>query len=148
MDKKVIYPLLLLLVILSLLSFSFAKFQNPFPEESLIEPTELVKLINSKNTNSQPLILNVGSMELIKTAQTGGLGSMQEGMEKFIAKVRTEDKNKMIVLYCGCCKLDHCPNVKPPYDYLKEQGFKNVKILNLTTGLYEDWISKAYPMNK
>jgi hypothetical protein len=148
MEKKAIYPLLLLIVILALLSFSFSKFQNPFPEESLIQPTELLKLIDSKSAASKPLILNVGSMELIKTAETGGLGSMQEGMEKFIAKVRNVDKTKMIVLYCGCCKLDHCPNVKPPYDYLKEQGFNNVKILNLTTGIYEDWISKGYPMNK
>jgi len=148
MEKRAIYPLVLLIAILALLSFSFAKFQNPFPEESLIQPTELIKLIDSKNTATKPIIFNVGSMELIKTAETGGLGSMQEGMEKFIARVRNEDKNQMIVLYCGCCKLDHCPNVKPPYDYLKEQGFKNVKILYLETGLYEDWISKGYPMNK
>ncbi len=52
----------------------------------------------------------------------------------------------MVVVYCGCCTAQNCPNIRPSFAYLKEQGFTNVRLLDIETGLYPDWVDKGYPM--
>jgi hypothetical protein len=54
-------------------------------------------------------------------------------------------KNADIVIYCGCCPMDKCPNVRPAYRALKELGFTNVRVLSLPTNIHTDWDSKDYP---
>jgi thiosulfate/3-mercaptopyruvate sulfurtransferase len=131
---------------LSIFSFSLVqKKEVPYASEYLISPADLASIINNPKAKL-PVILNVGSMKLIKNAETGGMGYSDEGMKEFKIKVNKLDKNQLIVIYCGCCKMENCPNVKSPFDYMKTSGFKNFKILNIETGLYEDWISKGYPM--
>ena len=41
--------------------------------------------------------------------------------------------DREIVLYCGCCPWDRCPNVKPAIEALKQMGFTKVKVLYLET---------------
>jgi thiosulfate/3-mercaptopyruvate sulfurtransferase len=137
-----------LVFFLSLTAFSFTllKEGGPYGPEYLMAPADLARLINHPSAKP-PVILNVGSMQLIKGAQSGGMGYSDEGMKEFKSKVSRLDKNQLIVIYCGCCKMENCPNVKSPFDYLQSAGFKNFKILNIETGLHEDWISKGYPMN-
>jgi thiosulfate/3-mercaptopyruvate sulfurtransferase len=140
--KSIVWILPLIL----LFSFTLLQPENPYPAEHLLDPAELVKTLKNPNAK-QPLILNVGSMPLIKNAQSGGMCYSEDNMKEFKDKVAKLDKNQEIVFYCGCCKLETCPNVKLPYEYLKTSGFKNFKILNIPVGLYEDWTSKGYPMN-
>jgi thiosulfate/3-mercaptopyruvate sulfurtransferase len=138
--------ILCLVLSIGIFGFTFIKYQNPYSPENLIAPADLAKLLNSPSLK-QPIVINVGSMKLIKNAVPGGMGYSDEGMKEFKSKVNKFEKNQLIVIYCGCCKMENCPNVKSPFDYLLEAGFKNFKILNIETGLYEDWISKGYPMN-
>jgi hypothetical protein len=35
----------------------------------------------------------------------------------------------MVVIYCGCCPLDKCPNVRPAFTLLKTMGFTNLHVL-------------------
>jgi thiosulfate/3-mercaptopyruvate sulfurtransferase len=144
-SKKTILSFIFLLS-LTIFSFTFLNDGGPYSPENLIAPADLAKMI-SHPSGKAPVILNVGSMKLIKNAESGGMGYSDEGMKEFKSKVSKLDKNQLIVIYCGCCKMENCPNVKSPFDYLQSAGFKNFKILNIETGLYEDWISKGYPMN-
>jgi len=70
-----------------------------------------------------------------------------KGMDQFKEGASKISKDKEIVIYCGCCKMDHCPNVAPAYDYLKSNGYKKIKVLNLQEDLIFDWVNKGYPMD-
>jgi len=54
----------------------------------------------------------------------------------------------LIVLYCGCCPWNHCPNVKPAYDALQAMGFRNLKVLYIANNFGADWVDKGYPTAK
>jgi thiosulfate/3-mercaptopyruvate sulfurtransferase len=53
-------------------------------------------------------------------------------------------RDREVVVYCGCCPWDRCPNVKPAVDLLRQMGFAKVKALYLATGFKVDWLDKGY----
>jgi hypothetical protein len=53
-------------------------------------------------------------------------------------------RDREVLIYCGCCPWERCPNVKPAMALLKEMGFTKVKALHLETGFKVDWIDKGY----
>lgn len=75
-----------------------------------------------------------------------GPGSKPEGIQKMRDAVKGLDRGTPIVLYCGCCPLDKCPNVRPAFAALKKDGFRNVRVLELPQNFAEDWIAKGYPV--
>ncbi len=114
-------------------------------KEQLMPTKELADKINT-NAKDKPLIFNMGPMDNIKTSVFVGKGTSVTGIEKLKSEVMWENKNRVIVVYCGCCSYASCPNIKPAYDALIQAGFKNAKVLELPEGIAPDWISKGYPM--
>lgn len=131
------------------LSFSgiFSAFsQAPLWKKEQLMPTkELSEKINT-NAKDKPIIFNVGPMENIKTAVFVGKATSATCVEKMKSTLSMENKSKALVVYCGCCSYASCPNIKPAYDALVAQGFKNVKVLELPEGIKPDWVAKGYPM--
>ncbi|MEO6305339.1 MAG: rhodanese-like domain-containing protein [Bacteroidia bacterium] len=114
-------------------------------KEQLMPTKELADKINT-NAKDKPLIFNMGPMDNIKSAVFIGRGTSVTGIEKLKSEVMMENKNRVIVVYCGCCSYASCPNIKPAYDALISAGFKNAKVLELPEGIAPDWIAKGYPM--
>ena len=54
-------------------------------------------------------------------------------------------KDSDLVIYCGCCPMDRCPNIRPAWNALKELGFTHVRVLNIPTNMSTDWYQKDYP---
>jgi rhodanese-related sulfurtransferase len=144
-NQKILLFCSVALLLITIFSFTYLSKQNPYSQDKLISPAELAKILVNPKTR-QPVIFNVGSMPLIKGAQSGGMGYSDDSMKEFKEKLLKVDKNEAVIIYCGCCKMENCPNVKLPFQYLESNGFKNAKILNIETGLHEDWIDKGYPM--
>ena len=74
-----------------------------------------------------------------------GPASTPEGITALKKALASVPKNGDIVIYCGCCPMDKCPNIRPAYRALKELGFTNVRVLSLPTNTHTDWYSKDYP---
>ena len=55
-------------------------------------------------------------------------------------------KTKQIVLYCGCCPWDKCPNMNPAIALLKDMGYTKVKAMYVATNFKTDWIDHGYPV--
>jgi hypothetical protein len=75
-----------------------------------------------------------------------GPGSKPEGLallEKAVAKLAHD---REIVIYCGCCPWDRCPNIQPSMDLLKRLGFRNVKALYIADQFKTNWIDAGYPV--
>ena len=41
--------------------------------------------------------------------------------------------------------MEHCPNIRPAYQALKESGFTRVRVLRIPTNMAADWYGKGYP---
>lgn len=131
--------------------------QSPAPElapgsPQLISPEELLNLLQS-NTGEKPLVLNVGPSILymqvhIPGAEYIGPGSDKQGLARLRTRVKSLPHNKFIVLYCGCCPWNHCPNVRPAYNELQSMKFTNVKVLYIANNIGTDWVDKGYPTLK
>ena len=137
---------LLLLSCSLLVSLVMQAQPNSFKAEQLLQPAKLNEAY-SKPAAAQPLILNMGVERNIKNAVEVGIVSSPSKYQKLVEVMKKVPKNREIVLYCGCCKLENCPNIPIALEKLSALGYKNVKILNLIEGINEDWIDKKYPMN-
>lgn len=125
--------------------------QSALPPGSpqLMNPEELVRTLRAA-TGEKPLILNVGPSMLYMQAHIPGSeyigpGSSAQGLASLRDRVKALPHNTQIVLYCGCCPWDHCPNVAPAYNELHKLGFMRVKVLYIPNNLGADWVYKGYP---
>ena len=119
------------------------------PSSRLISPEELVKILQSSK-GEKPLMIQVGSHVLYTQAHIPGSeyvgpASSESGIQQLRKRVESLPRNKFIVLYCGCCPWNHCPNVKPADDALRAMGFSNVKVLYIEGNFGADWVDKGYP---
>lgn len=136
-----------ILSVLCLLSFK-TEAQKPenWTPDQLIEPATLATEIAAKT--NVPLIISVGPGETIPNSIQTGMASTTEGIEALKQELQNLPKNKPIVIYCGCCPFEHCPNVRPAIDVLKEMKFTNYHLLNLSHNIKADWIDQGYPVAK
>ena len=61
-------------------------------------------------------------------------------------RVATTPRSTAIIIYCGCCPWERCPNVKPAYRALHDLGFTNLKVLFITKDFGTDWADHGYPV--
>jgi len=113
----------------------------------LVQPASVAKDVKS------PLIIHVGFDVLFRSSHIpgsvyAGPGSKAEGLEDLKKAVAGQPKNRQIVLYCGCCPWDKCPNIRPALAALRGLGYTNVKAMQLPENLKTDWIDKGYPTER
>ena len=123
---------------------------DDIPSASLIQPAELARALKSQQ---KPVVLYTGPQAFfiqahIPGAENLGAVAKPEGMQKLRAREASLQKDAPVVIYCGCCPWDHCPNIRPAFAELKKQGFSNVRVLYLATGFGVDWADKGLPVAK
>ncbi len=125
---------------------------DPWTINHIITPAEFVKELKNPKYK-KPLILQVGFKFLYNTghipgAVYAGPASQKAGINSIKNEVKNLKKNADIVIYCGCCPWNHCPNIRPAYKTLKDLGFTNVKALFIKQDFGKDWSDKGYPVVK
>src|ERR1700733_679360 len=120
---------------------------TPWRQNELIEPSALASALHSE---TPPFVLCVAFPVLyhgkhIAHAIFAGPGSKPEGIAMLKTAASALPKDGNIVIYCGCCPMDKCPNVRPAYAALKELGFTHVRVLDVMTNMHNDWFSRGYP---
>ena len=128
--------------LLLLSAFLFAA--DPWTSQDLVQPDQVAKDLKS------PLVIHVGFPVLYRSAhitgtQYAGPGSKAEGITDLKKAVAGQPRDREIVLYCGCCPWDKCPNIRPAFAALHEMGFTRVKAMVIPENLKTDWIDKGYP---
>lgn len=119
---------------------------EPWTEKQLMQPAELAAIINNP-TATKPLIYSIGFEGGITGSVEFGPVKEDSNLAKFKAALSKLPKDANIVIYCGCCPFEHCPNIRPAFRLLNDMHFTNQKLLNLSHNLKADWIDKGYPMN-
>jgi thiosulfate/3-mercaptopyruvate sulfurtransferase len=122
------------------------------PQADLIQ-ADALNAVLKKDGPGKPLVFQVGSRVMFDQAhipgtQFVGPTSQSAALENLAAKVASANKKAFIVLYCGCCPWNRCPNIGQAYHRLRELGFVNVKALYLAHNFGEDWVDKGYRVEK
>ena len=124
----------------------------PWQDNQVIEPEQLVKSLSAAK-GGKPLVLCVGFPVLyqgghIVGAKFAGPAAKPEGIQALKRAVQGLPRDAQIVVYCGCCPWERCPNVRPAFSTLQDLGFTNVKVLSIPTNFREDWIARGFPIEK
>jgi rhodanese-related sulfurtransferase len=129
------------------------KVADPWSKAQVVQPSDLRAELEKVKGESTPTIIYVGFRTLfegghIPGASFHGTASKEEGLAELKKWVGELPRSTSLVIYCGCCPFDHCPNIRPAFTTLKEMGFSHVRVLVLPTSFAADWVEKAYPMQK
>jgi rhodanese-related sulfurtransferase len=99
------------------------------------------------------VLIHVGFLTMYKMghipgSRYAGAASNAGGLSALKKLVANLPRDQAIVIYCGCCPWDDCPNIRPAFQALKEMGFSNLKVLDIPARLGDDWTAKGYPIVK
>jgi len=130
-----------------LLAVSLIAAGDPWKDSDVVRPEAVAKNV------ATPLLLQVGFDVLYRAAHIAGSvyagpGSKPEGIEALKKAVAGQPKDREIVLYCGCCPWDKCPNIRPAFSALHDLGFTRVKVMIVPENLKADWIDKGFPTER
>lgn len=129
-----------------------ARVSAKSPALPTMSPADLAAILK-KPSSPQPLVIQVGFKSMFDQARIPGSeyigpGADGTGLGLLRKRLSALKKDAFIVLYCGCCPLDHCPNVKPAEQLVTSMGFTNAKMLLIPENFGADWVAKGYPTQK
>jgi thiosulfate/3-mercaptopyruvate sulfurtransferase len=125
---------------------------DPWRPNDLVDAATAAAKLKAKPAD-QRLILQVGFNALYRStrlpgAKYAGPGSTAEGIASLEQQVKGVPTSRAILLYCGCCPMEKCPNIRPAFKKLHELGFTNVQVLKIPTNMHTDWVEPGYPVEK
>jgi len=156
---SLVISLLTFLLALSLVSLTVPDIQGqekkaaePWSSSEMMPPAVLAKMLTDKYL-SVPTVVFVGFRSLyggghVPDASYHGTASTEQGLAELKAWTTSLPRSTELVIYCGCCPMDKCPNIRPAYTALSALGFKKVRVLILPTSFAADWAEKGYPIQK
>lgn len=115
-----------------------------------VEPKELAGRLAG---GSKPVIFQVGFAYLYRAdhipgAVYAGPGSRPAGLDLLKEAAAKLPRDREIVIYCGCCPWDKCPNIKPAVELLRSMGFTKVIAMHVPTSFKADWVDQHYPVER
>jgi thiosulfate/3-mercaptopyruvate sulfurtransferase len=125
-----------------------AQDSAPWTSHEAVEPAALAKEL--RGTARRPYIVCVGFRTLYDGAHIPGAvfhgpADRPEGLAELKKWAKPLPRSADIVVYCGCCPLAHCPNVRPAFEALRDLGFKHIRVLTLQNDFAHDWMARGYP---
>jgi thiosulfate/3-mercaptopyruvate sulfurtransferase len=120
-----------------------------WPNAERTTPEELAKLLQTPGAE-KPVMFHVGFRVLytqahIPGSQYAGPGVDAAAVDALRKAVAALPRTTSIVLYCGCCPWERCPNLEKPWTMLQAAGFTHVKVLFIAKNFGQDWVQKGYP---
>jgi thiosulfate/3-mercaptopyruvate sulfurtransferase len=125
---------------------------NPWAAAQTVQATDLAQELKDKRA-AAPTIVYVGFHTLfagghIPGATFHGTASTEQGLSELKKWADALPRSSSLVIYCGCCPFEKCPNIRPAFTALNGMGFKKLRVLVLPTNLATDWAGKGYPLEK
>src|SRR5215510_6581345 len=117
-SSLVLFALVLIVVAASALADS-----DPWSKQQTVQPADLAKEL--ENPSSAPTVVFVGFKRLytaghIRGAQYHGTAGGAEGLKELTTWAVTLPRTTNLVIYCGCCPMERCPNIDPAFKALQD----------------------------
>lgn len=118
-----------------------------------VAPAEFAKELAGASDAAKPTVVCTAPAFMFRTAHIPGAvfhgpASSPEGLASLKAWAEPLPRGTDIVIYCGCCPLNVCPNLRPAYATLKGLGFTRVRVLLLAENFKIDWVDRGYPYER
>ncbi len=128
------------------------KSPDPWASAQVVQPAEFAHELGDKN-GTPPTVVYVGFRTLfagghIPGASFHGSASTEQGLADLKKWADFLPRSTNLVIYCGCCPFEKCPNIRPAFAALSGMGFKKLRVLVLPTNFATDWVDKGYPIQK
>jgi len=136
----------LLFVLLSLVAGGYRQ-TDPWVPAQLVEPADLAAEINHPSAHP-PLVVSVGPSATIKGSEEAGPAKDAANLDRLRSLLEKEDRNREVIIYCGCCPFARCPNVRPAFTLLTQMKFAHARLLDLPHNIKVDWIDHGYPVKE
>lgn len=106
---------------------------NPWNAAQVAPPNEVAAMLQRK-AGAKPVILQVGFAVLYRSehipgSMYAGPASTPAGLQTLKQAVAKLPKNTDIYLYCGCCPMSKCPNIRPAFEALRKMGYTHIFML-------------------
>jgi hypothetical protein len=126
---------------------------EPWAEAQTVQPAELVKEMADANDANKPVVVCSGFRVLyegahIRGAVYHGPAAKPEGLDDLKKWAQGIPRSSNLVVYCGCCPFEKCPNIRPAFEELRSMGFQHLRVLVLPHNLAKDWVGQGYPIEK
>jgi len=124
---------------------------DPWTPSQTVQPADLMKELGDSKT--APTVVFIGFGRLfnaghIPGAQNRGMAGSEAGLQELKTWAASLPRSTKLVIYCGCCPMDRCPNVRPAFTALHDLGFTKLRVLLLPTDFAMDWAGKGYPYDR
>lgn len=124
---------------------------DPWTKAQTVQVADLAKELG--DSKIAPTVVFVGFKRLytaghIKGAQYHGTAGSEEGLKELTTWAAGLPRTTNLVIYCGCCPMEKCPNTRPAFKALQGLGFKNLRVLLLPQDFMTDWAGKGFPYDK
>ena len=116
-------------------------------------PSRRPEVVSSSLEAKRPALVHVGFDTLYKGSHIpgsvyAGPASEPEGIAALKKTLKPMSRQKEIVLYCGCCPWEDCPNVRSAVATARAMGFKHIRSLYIPRSFQQDWVDKGLPTVK
>lgn len=131
---------------------SAAQSASSIPASKLVQPADWAAKVKDGSA-AGTLTLHVGFKTMFDQAhipgsEYAGPGNSGAGLQVLRDRVAAVAKDAPILIYCGCCPWERCPNMAGALDVLVELGFTNVRAMIIPENFGTDWEDKGYPTAK
>lgn len=128
------------------------RLSGPWAAAQTVQPAALAREL-AENNGTPPTIIYVGFHTLfagghIPGASFHGSASTEAGLAELKKWAESLPRSANLVVYCGCCPFERCPNIGPAFTALNGMGFRNLRVLVLPTNFATDWADKGFPIQK
>jgi len=117
---------------------------------NLVLPADLAKELAGAD---KPVVVCTAPLFLYRMAHIPGAvlrgpASDPGVLIELVSWAKTLPKSTNLVIYCGCCPMNDCPNLRPAYRALKDVGLAKLRVLILPDSFRADWIERGYPIER
>lgn len=123
---------------------------DPWTAAQTVQPAAFAKeLADAKSTDKSTVVCVAPHTNYIGGHIPGALyhgpGAKPEGIDDLKKWAQSVPRSTNVVIYCGCCPLERCPNLRPAFVALRDMGFTHLRALLISTNFYTDWVKPGYP---
>jgi thiosulfate/3-mercaptopyruvate sulfurtransferase len=126
---------------------------EPWTAANTVAPADLARELAGETGVLRPIVVYTGPPFLFRAghipgAVAHGPASDPHGLTELRAWAQNLPRDANVVVYCGCCPLDACPNLQPSFAALRAMGFTRVRALILPDSFGRDWAAKGLPVER
>jgi thiosulfate/3-mercaptopyruvate sulfurtransferase len=130
-----------------------ARATASWTDAETVTPAELAKEVANSTGANRPVIVCSGFRVLYEGAHVPGAlyhgpASKPDGLNNLKKWAQEIPRSANLVVYCGCCPFNVCPNIRPAFEALRSMGFQHLRVLVLPNSFAKDWVAQKYPIEK